>query len=215
MAVNQVKRTCSKSAREIELLFWIEDFSPMRSSMMGYSPKTGSVLKNALLDSYSRRPSLEQRHRKCNKRHQQRGAGQAYATKRRARTPPARRRRSPSGSANVWSLKKRLPHDPLGGNDVLDARLEMVLMNPFRRIGNGFSRGRKRCLQHRVPDVTAAHRVAARQRLEIDIVRKRSPRRMHLHPPDLRAFGSPLASRTAHVSGSVARMPDQNSPRDL
>ena len=87
--------------------------------------------------------------------------------------------------------KQRLPHHPLAGNHFLDARLKVVLVNPFRRIGTGFRRGGKRSLQHRVPDVAAAHLVAAGQRLEIDVGRERRPRRMQLHAPNLRAFGLP------------------------
>jgi hypothetical protein len=50
----------------------------------------GSVSGNALLDSYSRRPSLEQRYRECNERHQQRGAGKPYANTCDARDAVAR-----------------------------------------------------------------------------------------------------------------------------
>ena len=59
--------------------------------------------------------------------------------------------------------EQRLPHHLLAGNHFPDARLEVVLVNPFCRIGTGFSRGRKRGLQHCVPDVAAAHLVAAGQ----------------------------------------------------
>ncbi|MQA31512.1 MAG: hypothetical protein GEU82_17030 [Luteitalea sp.] len=53
-------------------------------------------------------------------------------------------------------------------------------VNPFRRIGAVFSRGCKRGLEHCDADVAAAHLVAVRQRLKVDVGRERRPRRMQL-----------------------------------
>jgi hypothetical protein len=93
----------------------------------------------------------------ADERHEQRGAGEGV---RHERQRVGRRRAGDEVRLRQceWRARKqRLPHHPLGGDHFLDARLDVVLVNAFHRIGTGFSRGRKRGLQHRVPDVAAAH----------------------------------------------------------
>src|SRR5689334_14317427 len=62
-----------------------------------------------------------------------------------------------------------------------------MLMNPFHGIGNVFSCGCKRGLEHRIPYITAAHLVASRQCLKVNVLGERR-RMMQLHAPYLLSF---------------------------
>jgi len=88
---------------------------------------------------------FKQGHRERNEGHEQRGPGRRTLRAATYRTRSRRRRGSPRAH-RVSRPQTATANYPLAGNHFLDARLEVVLMNRFRRIGNGFSRGRERGL---------------------------------------------------------------------